>query len=315
VKSIDALLGEGFDAVVVAIGTHRGQKLSIPGSDSPVVLIGVDFLKDVNLGNRVEIGEKILVLGGGNVAFDCARAARRLGSVSVSLACLESREDMPATDDEIRQGEEEGISIYPARSFTGIITENGRITGVECSRVASLTFDEDKNPCVEIEDNSGHILEADTVIFAIGQCPDIPPDFGVDVKSNNLIEIDSFTFSTGKEGVFAAGDAVNGTSSVIKAIASGRKAAIAADRYLEGNGIIDEKLADVREPEKCIGFRDGFAFMKRSEEACIPPEERVRSFEKVLRDMDEKTADEESGRCLQCDLRLKIQSVKFWGNY
>ncbi len=315
VKSIDALLEEGFDAVVVAIGTHRGQKLSIPGSDSPVVLIGVDFLKDVNLGNRVEIGEKILVLGGGNVAFDCARAARRLGSVSVSLACLESREEMPATDDEIRQGEEEGISIYPARSFTGIITENGRITGVECSRVASLTFDEDKNPCVEIEDNSGHILEADTVIFAIGQCPDIPPDFGVDVKSNNLIEIDSFTFSTGKEGVFAAGDAVNGTSSVIKAIASGRKAAIAADRYLEGNGIIDEKLADVREPEKCIGFRDGFAFMKRSEEACIPPEERVRSFEKVLRDMDEKTADEESGRCLQCDLRLKIQSVKFWGNY
>jgi len=153
------------------------------------------------------------------------------------------------------------------------------------------------------------------VIFAIGQCPDIPPDFGLDIKSGNLLEIDSFSFGTSKEGVFAAGDAVNGTSSVIKAIASGRKAAVAADRYLEGNGIIDEKLAAVSEPEKCIGFKEGFAFVKRSEEACVPPEERVKSFDKVVRDIDDKTADEESERCLQCDLRLKIQSVKFWGNY
>jgi len=315
VESVDALLGEGYDAVVAAIGTHRGQKLPIPGSDSPGVLIGIDFLKDINLGNQVEIGGEIVVLGGGNVAFDCARAARRLGAADVSLACLESREEMPATDDEIRQGEEEGIVVHPGRSFSRIITENGRITGVECSRVASLSFNEDKNPCIEIEENSGHVLEADTVIFAIGQCPDIPPDFGLDIKSGNLLEIDSFSFGTSKEGVFAAGDAVNGTSSVIKAIASGRKAAVAADRYLEGNGIIDEKLAAVSEPEKCIGFKEGFAFVKRSEEACVPPEERVKSFDKVVRDIDDKTADEESERCLQCDLRLKIQSVKFWGNY
>jgi len=315
VESVDALLKEGFDAVVAAIGTHKGQKLNIPGADSPGVLIGIDFLKDINLGNKVDIGERIIVLGGGNVAFDCARAARRLGAGEVCLACLESREDMPATDDEIRQGEEEEIVVHPGRNFNRIITENGHITGVECTRVASLSFDEDKKPCIEIEANSGHVLEADTVIFAIGQCPEIPPDFGLDTKTNNLIEIDSFSFSTSKEGVFAAGDAVNGTSSVIKAIASGRKAAVAADRYLEGNGIIDEKLAAVSEPEKCIGFQEGFAFMKRCEESCVPPEERVTNFEKVVRDMDEKTATEESERCLQCDLRLKITSVKFWGNY
>ncbi len=315
IDSVDALLEEDFDAAIVAIGTHQGQKLSIPGADGKGVLIGVDFLKDINLGNEVEIGDKIMVLGGGNVAFDCARVARRLGAGQVQLACLESREDMPATDDEISQGEEEGIVVCPARSFTRILSENGDIAGVEFVDVASLSFDEDKNPCIEVVENSEHVLEADTVIFAIGQCPEIPQDFGLDTLPNNLIEIDWFTFSTSKEGVFAAGDAVNGTSSVIKAIASGRKAAAAADRYLGGNGVIDEKLVAAGEPEQCLGLEEGFAFLTRCEESCVPPEERINSFGRVVRDMDEKTATDESKRCLQCDLRMKITTVKFWGNY
>ncbi len=315
IESVDALLEEGYDAVVVAVGTHCGQKLAIPGADNPGVLIGVDFLKSVNSGNKVVIGDRVMVLGGGNVAFDCARAAVRLGAKQVQLACLESRETMPATDDEIRQGEEEGISVYPARSFTRIIEENGRITGVEFVEVASLSFDEDKNPCIETVENSAHVLEADTVIFAIGQRPEIPPDFGLDTGPGSLIEIDSFTLSTSKDGVFAAGDAVIGTSSVIKAIASGRKAAAAADRYLGGSGIIDEKLVAVAEPESCLGLEEGFASLARCQESCVSPEERVKNFGKVVRDMDEKTAEGESKRCLQCDLRLKITSVKFWGNY
>ncbi|MBN1177260.1 MAG: FAD-dependent oxidoreductase [Dehalococcoidales bacterium] len=315
VESVDALLEEGYDAVVVAVGTHCGQKLAIPGADNPEVLIGVDFLKDVNSGNEVKTGDKVMVLGGGNVAFDCARAAVRLGAKQVQLACLESRETMPATDDEIRQGEEEGIIVHPARSFTRIVEENGKVTGVEFVNVASLTFDEDKNPCIETVENSTHVLEADTVIFAIGQRPEIPPDFGLDTGRGSLIEIDSFTLSTNKEGVFAAGDAVIGTSSVIKAIASGRKAAAAADRYLGGSGIIDEKLVGVTEPEPCLGLEGGFASLKRCEESCVPPEERVKGFDKVVLDMDEETAESESKRCLQCDLRLKITSVKFWGNY
>jgi len=315
IDSIDALFEEGFDAVIVAIGTHQGQKLSIPGVDGKRVLLGVDFLKDINLGNEVEIGDKIMVLGGGNVAFDCARAARRLGAGEVHLACPESREDMPATDDEISQGEEEGIIVHPARSFTRILGENGGITGVEFLNVASLSFDEDNSPCIEVVEDSAHILEADTVIFAIGQCPQIPQGFGLDTLPGNLIEIDSFSFSTSKEGVFAAGDAVIGTSSVIKAIASGRRAAIAADRYLEGNGIIDQTLVAAGEPEQCLGFEEGFAFLTRCKESRVPPEERVNSFCRVVRDMDEKTAAGESKRCLQCDLRLKITAVKFWGNY
>jgi formate dehydrogenase beta subunit len=314
VESIEKLHEQDYDGIVVAVGTHRGQKLKIPGADSDGVLIGVDFLKDVNLGKKVGIGKNVLVLGGGNVAFDSARAARRLGA-EVKLACLESRETMPAAKDEIEQGEEEGIKIYPGRSFRRILNENGEITGVECLEVISLSFDEEKNPQIETKEGSEHIIEADTVIFAIGQRPEIPEGFGLETAWGNCISVDEFTFTTNKEGVFTAGDAVNGTSSVIKAIASGRKAAIALDRYLRGSGDIDEKLAPVKEPQKCIGSWEGFATLERCGDILLAPEERIKSFCRVVRDMDAKTAESEAKRCLQCDLRLKMTPIKFWSAY
>jgi formate dehydrogenase beta subunit len=314
IESIDKLFEQGFDGIVAAVGTHQGQKLKIPGADNTGVLIGVDFLREINLGNKVEIGGNVLVLGGGNVAFDCARAARRLGA-AVKLACLEARETMPATGDEIQQGEEEGIEIYPARTFTHILTENGKITGVECLEVTSLTFDEEKNPQIETQEDSQHIINADTVIFAIGQRPEIPEGFGLNTSTGNCIEVDEFTFTTSKEGVFAAGDAVNGTSSAIKAIASGRKAAVALDRYLGGSGDISETLAPVTESEKNIGRREGFATLERCGDAYVPVEERVKSFCKVVAELNEKDVELEAKRCLQCDLRLKITPVKFWSSY
>jgi formate dehydrogenase beta subunit len=314
VESIDTLFNQGYDGVIVSVGTHRGQILNVPGADGPGVLIGVDFLKSINSGDSVKIGRKVLVLGGGNVAFDCARVALRLGA-EVKLACLESRETMPAAREEIEQGEEEGIKIYPGRTFTRVIHENGKITGVECLKVSSLSFDEEKNPQIEVIENSQHVLEADTVIFAIGQRPEIPEGFGLETGAGNCITVDPFTFTTGREGVYAAGDAVSGTSSVIKAIASGRKAARALDRYLGGSGDIDEKLAPERELEKNIGIWEGFAALERCQERYVKPEERIKSFCRVALDMDENTAEGEARRCLQCDLRLKITPIKFWSSY
>ena len=315
IESIDKLLEQGYNGIIVAIGTHRGQKLSIPGADNAGVLLGVDFLKDINLGKKVGIGKKVLVLGGGSVAFDCARVARRLGAEQVKVACLESRETMPAASDEIEQGEEEGIAVYSARTFTRILGENGKITGVECLEVESFTFDEEKNPHIEVRENSQHVLEADTVIFAIGQRPEIPEGFGLNTVASNLIEVDSYTYTTNRDGVFAAGDTVNGTSSVIKAIASGRKAAIALDKYLEGSGNIDEKLAPQSEVKKYLGPWDGYASLERCQDSYVATEERLKSFCRVVQDMDGEKAEYESKRCLQCDLRLKITPVKFWGNY
>jgi hypothetical protein len=222
---------------------------------------------------------------------------------------------MPAGDDEIKQGEEEGIKLYPARTFTRILIENGKITGVECLEVTSISFDEEKRPQIETKENSAHILDADTVIFAIGQRPEIPEGFGLNTVAGNLIEVDGFTFTTSREGVFAAGDAVNGTSSVIKAIASGRKAAIALDSYLGGDGDIEQRLAPEVVLNPNIGKREGFAALARCAENLVTPEERLKSFRPVVAEPDENVVECEAKRCLQCDLRLKITPIKFWSNY
>jgi formate dehydrogenase beta subunit len=186
---------------------------------------------------------------------------------------------------------------------------------VECLEVTSLTFNEEKNPQIETRENSQHIIPADTVIFAIGQRPDIPAGFGLNTVAGNLIEVDAFTNTTSREGVFAAGDAVNGTSSLIKAIASGRRAAIALDKYLGGSGDIDQQLVPLTEPEKNIGRCEGFAALERCKDALVPVEKRIKNFNRVVADLDEKVVECEAKRCLQCDLRLKITPVKFWSSY
>jgi formate dehydrogenase beta subunit len=315
IESIDSLFEDGYDAVLVGIGAQKGQKLSLPGSDSEGVLIGLDFLRDVNAGKKVNIGKKVMVLGGGSVAFDCARVARRVGAEDVLIACLECREDIPAACDEIEQAQEEGISVNPSKTFTRILSENGQIKGVEFLDVESFSFDEDMNPEIEVIEDSRHIMEADTVIFAVGQYADIPEKFGLDKTERNFIELDLYTFETSREGVFAAGDAVTGTSSVIEAIASGRKASVVIDRFLGGEGRIDEEFVPVSEPQRFFGPAEGFAAMTRKDETCLPPEKRLLSFCKVVNDMDGETAEYESKRCLQCDTRLNIAPVKFWSNY
>lgn len=315
IASIDGLFDQGYDAVLVAVGAHKGQRLPVPGADNAGVFVSIDFLRDINMGKEVPIGDRIVVLGGGNVAFDCARIARRLGAREVHITCIESRAELPASRDEMAQGEEEGISIHPSRTFTRILTHDGKVTGVECLEVESFFFDEDNDLHIEVIGDSEHILEGDTVIFAVGQRPEIPEEFDIDTDMKGFIELDEYTLDTSREGVFASGDAVYGTSSVIKAIASGRKGAIAVDRFLEGSGDIDERLAPELEPESFLGPGDGFASMNRCEDSCVPAEERVQSFCRVADGMEEETAHYESTRCLQCDLRLKITPVKFWGNY
>lgn len=316
IESLEKLmLDDGYDTVLVAVGTHIGQKLPIAGTDSDSVLIGLDFLRDANLGNKVNIGKSVLVLGGGNVAFDCARLALRLGAEDVHMACLEAKDTMPAACDEIEQGEEEGIVIHPSKTFTQIINENGRVTGVECLDVASFEFDEDGILQMDVVDGSEHVLPADTVIFAIGQRPEIPESFELDLNERGYIEVDPYTFDTNQEGIFAVGDAVMGTASVIDAIASGRRGATVVDRYLGGSGEIDEKLAPDEDPESWLGPGNGFAALSRCKEYVVGVEDRIKSCCGIVQAPDEADVVKEASRCLQCDLRLKITPVKFWGDY
>ncbi len=162
IQSLDQLFQDGFKVVLISIGTHLGQKLLVPGSDSRGVLIGVDFLREVNLGHAVNPGQRVLVLGGGGVALDCARTAKRLGSKIVSVACLESGQTMPVSFEEIEMARDEGINIFPGRTLIRIVAQNDVIRGVECCEVESLSFDEDKKPQIEIKADSHEIIPADT---------------------------------------------------------------------------------------------------------------------------------------------------------
>ncbi|MBN2321808.1 MAG: FAD-dependent oxidoreductase, partial [Acidobacteria bacterium] len=303
------------DAVVVAIGAHKSLKSDIPGIDSEGVTGCVDFLRSVNLGEGFETGKRVVVLGGGNAAFDSARVARRLGAEQVHLCCIESRPAMPASRDEIKQGEEEGVRIHPSKTATEILCENGRVKGVAFQDVDAFYFEEDGTIELEVAEDSESRMDADTVILAVGQEPDVPESFDLDLSEKNRIEVEDYTSETSMEGVYAAGDAVHGASALIGAIASGRRCATAVDIYLGGSGLIDEKLAPASEPDPGLGPDKEFAFMDRCEPVCVAPEERVTSFCKVDQGLEENTADYESGRCLQCDLRMKIATVKVWGSY
>ena len=263
VDLLDKLLEAGYNAVLVAIGTHRGLKLPISGSELVGVFVGVDFLRDVNLGKEVKIGKRVLVLGGGNVAFDCARTALRLGATKAVIACLESADRMLVKGEEVALGQEEGISIHNSQSFMEITGENGRVSGVKCADVQSFEFAEDGDLHMETAEGTEHVLPADTVIFAVGQRPEIPEPFGQDTRRGGTIGCDEYTHATNIEGVFAAGDCVIGTSTVIQAIASGRDMACAIDSYLGGSGMIDEELAPAEQSSLWVGRDETFAFRRR----------------------------------------------------
>jgi NADPH-dependent glutamate synthase beta subunit-like oxidoreductase/ferredoxin len=316
IESIEDLMDEeDFEAVVVATGTHAGVRLPIPGGDCDDVILGTEFLRRVNLDDAPEVPKRVVVLGGGNVAFDCARISRRLGAEQVLMACLEFKDNMPAASDEIEEGEEEGIQIFPGRTFKQVMNDDGKVTGVETLNVTSFEFDEDGRLELETEEGSESVLEGDMVIFAVGQRADIPEDFDLDLTDRGFIEVDEYTGETSEEGVFAAGDATYGTQTVIKAIASGREAAKAADEFLDGDGNIDETLAPIPDFECHLGPGDGFAQKDRCDNTCLLPETRVESFDCILETLDEDEAVTEANRCLKCDIRFNIKPVKFWGDY
>ena len=303
-----------YDAVLMTIGTHMGVRLPMEGNQLEGVLLNVDFLRNASLQQPTGMGKKVIVLGGGNVAFDCARTAIRLGAEQVHLACLEARDKMPADEEEIIQAEEEGIKIYPARTFEKI-TGQDKATGADFCEVESFTFDQNRRAVIVKKENSEHHIEADTVIFAVGQRPDMTEEMGLPLGRGNSISVREGTTATQMAGMFAAGDATYGTQSVIKAIASGRDAASEIDRFLGGDGDISEKLAPEQKVDSYIGQKEGFASLPRRQEEIITVESRRDNFNLVNQGICAEHISDEANRCLQCDLRLKIARPKIWSDF
>ncbi len=309
-----SLLGE-YDAVLMATGNHMGVRLPMEGKDLEGVLVNIRFLRQASLGQETGMGKRIIVLGGGNVAFDCARTAKRLGAEEIHLACLEARPVMTADDEEIEQAMEEGIFVHPAQTFERITGEDGKVTGVDFMNVKRFYFDENRRAIIEKEEGSEHHIEGDTVIFATGQWSELTPECGLELGRANSIVVDGKTLATSVEGIFAAGDVTYGTKSVIQAIASGRDAAVQMDLFLGGDGDISEILAPEQIKNPNIGMKEGFGSEKACGKTVWPAQERQDNFKQFDFGICDEDICGESSRCLQCDLRLQIHPPRLWNEY
>jgi len=301
--TLNDLSRRGYQATLLAIGAQGGERLKIPGGDFEGVLIATSFMRDFNIGEKVQVGNRVVVVGGGNVAIDCARTALRLGAVKVHLACLERREDMPAAASEIEEAEEEGITIHPSLTFTRILNEGGKVNGVECLRVEGVEFDEDGQPHIDVIEGSKHVLSADMVIFAVGQTPDLSnltEDGLIDTTRRGTIAVDPETLLTSYPGVFAAGDAVLGPTSVIEAIAHGQKAAFYIDRYLQGDVLKVRQLKAIKASDIKVQIPTDVQKQERQCMPLLPVAERIGKFSEVALGFTPEMAAAEAKRCLNC---------------
>ena len=296
---VDELTGK-YDAILVASGNQLSKRLAVPGSGLPGVYWGLDFLRSVKKGEKVSVGEKVCVIGGGNAAVDAARSALRLGATDVRLICLEKPGEMPAYPWEIAEAIEEGIVIEYSWGPQAIHERDGKVADISCVRCVSV-FDGEGRFNPRYDPSITRRFEADTVIFAIGQAPDT--DFinvaGVAAKEEGLIDVDN-DLMTHSPGVFAAGEAVTGPSSIIHAIAEGRRAAVAIDKFLGGKGTIDRAEAGDKGLEVC---EPSPRCTPRHRAGTVAPQARVAGFVPVETGYSEGTAVDEALRCLACDAR------------
>jgi NADH-quinone oxidoreductase subunit F len=299
ISSVDELFEHGYHAIFLAVGAHQGAKLRIAGEDSPEVMEGVSFLREINMGNEVRVGDRIAVIGGGNVAIDASRSALRLGAKEATIIYRRTRDEMPASEDEIEAALLEGVKIEFLAAPIRIERKNGAVE-LTCIRMELGAVDESgRRRPVPIEGNE-FSSTFDTLIAAIGQMPEAPEKFGLPLGRGNTVQVDADTLATSREGVFAGGDAVTGPATVIEAIAAGRQAAISIDQYLGGSGVIDETLASPEEIEMLPEIEEGEKH--RISIPALTLSERLGSFAEVELGLGEKVAIEEAKRCLRCDL-------------
>ncbi len=303
VESLDKLFQQGYDAIFVAIGAHHPVRMGIEGEDLPGVVDGLSFLRDVNIGKRTKVGEKVAVMGGGNAAVDAARASLRLGAKEVSILYRRSMVEMPAHRNNVEQAQREGVKIEVLASPAAI--KKGDKLEVKCVRMKLGRPDPTGRPSPEPIEGSEFSLFVDTVIVATGQSPDVPSNFGLFLGSDGTLRVDDATLSTEKKGVFAGGDAVSGPASFIEAVAAGRKAASWIDQYLGGSGIIDEVFAPVEEMPKVSPAKEALKMAgddpKRPSMPLLPIEQTLSGFGEVELGLSEQASLIESTRCLKCN--------------
>jgi len=302
-------LKEEYKAIFIATGAHKGLKMKIPGEDVAGVLDAVEMLRDFNLGSKVKMGEKVIIVGGGNSAIDAARVAKRLGK-DTRIFYRRTKTEMPAIPSEIEEAITEGIDIQFLVTPIKVISSNGKTKAIECIKMKLGDMDESgRRRPVPIE-GSEFKIEVDSLILAISQEPDVSlltGENGLKFSAWNTIEVDPETLFTNVEGIFAGGDVVSGPNTVTGAMAHGKTAAQMIDKYIRGEKL--EAKYEVTRPavyvEACELSEEEIKSLKRPEMAAIPVDQRIESFKEVELGFSEADAISEAKRCLRCDLENK----------
>jgi heterodisulfide reductase subunit A-like polyferredoxin len=300
--SLQNLKTKGYEAIFIAIGAHQSRKLGLKGEEAQGALHAIDFLRRVALGESVEIGERVIVVGGGNAAIDAARTAFRLGAKEVTIAYRRTRDEMPAQEEEIEEAEQEGIKIEYLTAPTRLLIEKGHIKGMECIRMELGDLDESGRPRPVPIPGSEFKIEADTIIPAISQSSDLSFLSQKDkIKTTRWggIEVDPLTLETSLKGIFAGGDVVTGPQTYIDAMGAGRKAAISIDRYFKGEDLRADREEEGPQKDYIKIDIDGVEYRERVSMASLPLKER-RNFNEVSLGLREKDVILEAERCLQC---------------
>ncbi len=308
VVSLDLLFDMGYKAIFITIGAHQSFRINIEGEDSPGVIDGATFLREVNLGLKPSLGERVVVVGGGNVAVDAARTALRLGARKVSILYRRSRAEMPADPAEIEQALEEGVDIIFLAAPVKIKRRNGRLS-VTCIKMELGEPDASgRRQPIPIK-GSEFNRHVDVLITAIGQAPQMPDDFRLRIGRGSTIQVDPVTLTTNRAGIFAGGDAVTGPATVTEALAAGRLAASRIDDYLQHRYPRTGKEArEILTGDLLPQTIEMIRKISRLEPPVLPPEARAGDFKPVELVYDWATAVNEARRCLRCGMGAEIIS-------
>jgi NADPH-dependent glutamate synthase beta subunit-like oxidoreductase len=299
--TVGQLREEGYKAFFIAIGTQECLQLGIEGEDLEGVYSGLDFLRQVNLGESIALGKKVAVIGGGNAAMDAVRSARRLGAEDAFIIYRRSLEEMPSRAEEIEECQEEGIPINILTQPVKFISENGKVSAIECVKMRLTKPDESGRRKPEPVPGSEFVIEVDNAISALGQEADwscLTSECACTLTDWGTMKVDGLTLQSEDKDIFAGGDARRGPQSVIEAIADGREAAVSIDRFIKGLDLSEGR--DIKIKPITNHFKESYYRMGRTQMPCLAPEERVQNFDEVQTGFTQEMVMEETKRCISC---------------
>ncbi len=304
--TVDGLLRDGYEAVYLATGAHQGMKLGIPGEEAEGVRQGVDFLREVNLQGRPPVGNRVAVIGGGNVAVDVARSAVRLGAAEVHIIYRRTRAEMPAWEEEVSAAEAEGVEITYLAAPTAVLVSDGKVSGLGLVRMELGEPDQSGRRRPVPVEGSDFRIDIDQLIPAIGQRPDpkgLEDVDGLTFTRWGTVEVDPVTWATGRDGVFAGGDLQSGPDIAITAVAAGYEAAESIVRYLEGIDLSEGRSPRPKGPVEGGNYRPIPELEPGAAREPMPElelERRKAGFEEVELGYDPEAGSREAARCINC---------------